>query len=94
MGDMQAVCAGRHHERGKGHPRQALAEATQRGETAGASVQFPASPSVMAPAPVSAATLRASVHQPGIGGGSGAHQLRERARPGFSGCDAQIKGPS
>jgi len=29
-----------HHKRGEGHPRQASAVATQRGETAGAAVQF------------------------------------------------------
>ena len=48
-----------HHERGEEHPRQASAVATHRGETAGVAVlPFFPSPTVMAPAPVSAESLR------------------------------------
>ena len=54
LGEIQAVCAGRHNETGEEHPHQASAVATHWGETAWAAVQFFPSPTVMAPAPVSA----------------------------------------
>jgi hypothetical protein len=38
LADFAAGERGGHHERGEGHPRQAPAVATQRGETAGAAV--------------------------------------------------------
>ena len=39
LADFAAGERGSHHERGEGHPRQASAVATERGETAGAAVQ-------------------------------------------------------
>ena len=39
--DFGAGGRGGHHKEGEGHPRQASAVATQRGETAGAAVQLP-----------------------------------------------------
>jgi hypothetical protein len=59
LADFAAGERGSHHERGEGHPRQASAVATLRGETAGAAVlPFFPSPIVMASAPGSAEALR------------------------------------